>query len=512
MSFAIFLLWLVTVPFCVHSHQTEPPQGFTLSCGDADDRMLGVQKFVPDTDFISVGNATALKTPDLLSILSTLRFFPEKSARKYCYTFPVIKGKKYLVKTIYYYGEFDGGEKPPVFDQIIDGTKWCTVNTTEDYAKGLSSYYEIFVAAAGHCLSVCVARTQNTISHPFISAIEVQPLDHSVYNATDFTKYALSTVERSNFGDKTGNMIGFPDDKFDRLWHPFEDNNHIVDSHHNVSSEDFWNMPPLKAFTSSITTSLPRKSLEIMWPPVSLPSSKYYIALYFQDDRSPGPHSWRVFDVVVNGEAFYKGLTVTTKGVTVYGCEQPLFGQTNITLIPKGDVGPVISAGEILQVLPLGGITLPADVVALENLAKAFNNTPSDWKGDPCLPSQNSWTGVACSNDNPARVVNLNLTCMELSGILSESVANLTALQNLWLGGNKIYGSIPNMRSLKKLQTLHLENNQLTGKIPRWLSQLGELHELFLQNNNLDGRVPDALKKKNGLYIQVSPGNRFAES
>lgn len=182
--------------------------GFTLSCGDAEDRMLGVQKFVPDTEFVSVGNATAVKTPDVLSVLTTLRFFPDQLARKYCYTFPVIIGEKYLVKTIYYYGEFDGGVTPPVFDQIIDGTRWSIVNTTEDYAKGLSSYYEIFVAATGQNLGVCLARNENTASHPFISAIEVQPLDPSVYNATDFSKYALSTVERSKFGEKTGDMIG----------------------------------------------------------------------------------------------------------------------------------------------------------------------------------------------------------------------------------------------------------------------------------------------------------------
>lgn len=119
----------------------------------------------------------------------------------------MIKGAKYLVRTTYYYGGFDGGDKPPVFDQIIDGTKWGVVDTTGDYANGLSSYYDIVVLAMAKSLSVCLARNQNTKSSPFISALEVEHLEDSLYNTTDFNKYALSTVARSSFGSD-GESIG----------------------------------------------------------------------------------------------------------------------------------------------------------------------------------------------------------------------------------------------------------------------------------------------------------------
>jgi Malectin-like domain len=105
-----------------------------------------------------------------------------------------------LIRTTYYYGGFDGGKEPPVFDQIIDGTRWSTVNTTEDYSKGLSTYYEIIVAAHSKMLSVCLARNSATVSSPFISALELMNLDDSLYNATDFKSYALTTVARHRFG------------------------------------------------------------------------------------------------------------------------------------------------------------------------------------------------------------------------------------------------------------------------------------------------------------------------
>ncbi|RVW61165.1 Leucine-rich repeat receptor-like serine/threonine-protein kinase [Vitis vinifera] len=198
MSLSIFLLSLVTIPLSLHA--IPAPRGVLLNCGSTKDIVTTNLKFITDEGFISVGNSSTLKTPDLFPILSTLRYFPDKSAKKYCYVIPVIKGGKYLIRTTYYYGGFDGGNEPPVFEQIIDGTKWGIVNTTEDYAKGLTSYYEIVVAAMGKTLSVCLARNGKTVSSPFITALELENMEASVYNSTDFTKYALNVVARHSFG------------------------------------------------------------------------------------------------------------------------------------------------------------------------------------------------------------------------------------------------------------------------------------------------------------------------
>ncbi|PON69100.1 Malectin-like carbohydrate-binding domain containing protein [Parasponia andersonii] len=210
MSLSIFLLRLVTIPVLLVLSQTTPT-GYLLDCGAGGSSRGGATesglRYVTDEGFITTGNITELEQKDLVPILATLRYFPDSSARKFCYSIPVIKGAKYLVKTTYYYGGFDGGEKPPVFDQIVDGTKWGVVDTTDDYVNGLSSYYEIVVLAMAKSLSVCLARNQNTKSSPFISALEVEYLEDSLYNATDFNKYALRTVARSSFGGD-GELIG----------------------------------------------------------------------------------------------------------------------------------------------------------------------------------------------------------------------------------------------------------------------------------------------------------------
>ncbi|XP_028777029.1 probable LRR receptor-like serine/threonine-protein kinase At5g59680 [Neltuma alba] len=441
---SVFLLWLLLLLILPHFAFPSDPQGYLLNCGGSENVTVGSLNYISDQDFIKVGKTTPIKSENLVPILSTARYFPNTKARKYCYSIPVNPQGKYLVKTIFYYGSFDGGKEPPVFDQIVGGTKWSIINTTEDFAKGLSSYFEVVVMAFGKRLSVCLARNNQTgSSSPFISALEVQPLDASVYNPTNFTNYALVTVARHNFGEKE-EIISYPDDKFNRMWQPFLDQNPFVLSHSNVTSSDFWNLPPVNVFISGITTSR-GKVLELQWPLASLPSTNYYIALYFQDNRSPSAYSWRIFDVAINNQTFFSKLNVTASGLTVYASKWPLSGQTKITLAPRegSPVGPVINAGEILQLLPLGGHTIHRDVTAMEELARSFDNPPPDWSGDPCLPKENSWTGVRCSEEFICQVISVNLTDVGLSGSLSPSIGHLTGLINLWLPGNKLSGEIP---------------------------------------------------------------------
>ncbi|KAL9237933.1 hypothetical protein vseg_012424 [Gypsophila vaccaria] len=508
------ILWVIIFSFSVIHADPPAPKGFLVSCGSQETIQINGLKYVPDNGFISIGNATSVKknNTQILPILANLRIFPDKSTRKSCYTFSVIKGGKYLVRTTYYYGDFDGANDPPIFDQIVDGTRWSVVDTADDYAKGLASYYELVVAAQSKTLSVCLARSEQTRddSSPFISSIEVMSIEDSIYKVVDFQKYGLSTVARHMFGytdadDLEASFISYPDDEFHRWWQPFKDTNPTVKCQSYVTPSDFWNMPPSKALSSAITTSR-GKNLQIQWPPMSLPPSTYYVSLYFQDNRNPSPYSWRVFNVSLNGDTFYAKLNVTTSGVNVYASQWPLSGQTVITLTPEAGipVGPMINAAEMLQLLPLGGRTNARDAIAMEDLDRGFTNPPPDWNGDPCLPKQNSWTGVTCSNTKDfVRVATLNLTGKGIAGSVSPSIGNLTGIIHLWLGNNKLTGPLPDMSSMKLLETLHLENNQFEGVIPESLAKLPRLREIYVQNNKFTGGVPNSLKNRQGLTIRA---------
>ncbi|XP_057489518.1 putative leucine-rich repeat receptor-like serine/threonine-protein kinase At2g14440 isoform X2 [Actinidia eriantha] len=501
LSLLFLLLLLLSLLFPALS---QSPRATLIDCGATVPSVIDGRQWLPDTDFVSGGTTKALTTPVLYSVLSTVRSFPVSGnlRRKFCYAVPAYRTGKYLIRTTYFYGGINGRNSPPVFDQIVDGTFWSVVNTTEDYFRGNSSYYEGVFVARGKSISVCVAANTYTDSDPFISALELVLLSDSLYNSTDFGAYALSLVARHSFGYE-GSIIRYPDDSFDRYWEPFGVNNSAISRGRNVSVSGFWNLPPFKVFQTELTTAQPGP-LNLYWPPTSLPNSTYYIALYFADDRDSSSGNSNAVIISINDVIYYPNLIVTPAGAVVFANQWPLFGPTKITLTPAAgsNTGPLINAGELFDVLILGGRTHTRDVIALEQVKKTFRNPPLDWNGDPCLPREYTWTGVACSEGSRIRVVALNLTNMGLSGSLSPYLANLTAVTDIWLGNNSLSGAIPDLSLLKILKTLHLENNKLTGEIPASLGNIEGLHELFLQGNNLTGPVPNNLMGKPGLNLK----------
>lgn len=402
---------------------------------------------------------------------------------------------------------------PPVFDQIVDGTLWGVVNTTDDYRKGLASYYEGVFKPTGKTMSVCLGVNTYTESDPFISGLEFVILGDSLYNSTDFQTYGLNLVARHSFG-YDGGIIKYPDDQYDRFWEPFGEYTPIVTRARNVSVSGVWNLPPSKSFETKLTNAEPN-ALSLQWPSSPLSNSTYYIALYFAEDSDTSSGVSRVFNISINNVLFKRELNVIPDGVMVYANRWLVAGLMTITLTPApgSTVGPLINAGEIFEWVLLNGRTHTKDVIALERLRKSFHNPPLDWSGDPCLPRQYSWTGVTCSEgtgSTKTRVIALNLTSMGLSGSLSRSIANLTALSDILLGNNSLSGTIPDLSSLKGLTKLHLEKNQFSGTIPPSLGNMKALRELFLQENYLTGQVPESLIGKPELDLRLSPGNSFS--
>ena len=68
----------------------------------------------------------------------------------------------------YYYGGVSGLDSPPVFDQIVDRTVWSVVNTSGDFGRGLTSYYEGVFEAKGKSMSVCIGSYTYTDPDPLL--------------------------------------------------------------------------------------------------------------------------------------------------------------------------------------------------------------------------------------------------------------------------------------------------------------------------------------------------------
>lgn len=271
-------------------------------------------------------------------------------------------------------------------------------------------------------------------------------------------------------------------------------------------SAEFWNLPPPDVFNTALVGEQ-NSPLVLQWPPMPLQNDSYYVALYFADTL---PESSRIFDVYINDYRFYEGLTVTSAGLSVFATQWILSGLTRVILTSASALPPLINAGEVFGLFPLGRLTHAQDALALESIKRSLQNIPDDWIGDPCMPHGYTWTGVTCDEGPRIRVISLNFSSMGLFGSLSSDIAKLTALNDISFANNSLSGPIPNLSNLSRLQRLHLQDNRLNGTVPQTLGTIMGLRELFLQNNELIGAVPQNLLDKQGLTRQFLPGNRFS--
>ncbi|MBA0870032.1 hypothetical protein Goshw_006827, partial [Gossypium schwendimanii] len=80
------------------------------------------------------------------------------------------------------------------------------------------------------------------------------------------------------------------------------------------------------------------------------------------------------------------------------------------------------------------------------------------------------WIGVTCGRKH-ARVTELKLRVLKLSGSLSPYIGNLSFLRELDLAGNSFYNQIPReIGGLRRLEALDLTSNSISGEIPSNLS------------------------------------------
>jgi Leucine-rich repeat (LRR) protein len=128
------------------------------------------------------------------------------------------------------------------------------------------------------------------------------------------------------------------------------------------------------------------------------------------------------------------------------------------------------------------------DRAALLAFKSGVRGNLSDWGSRS--PRMCNWTGVTC--DSTGRVTRLLLKNSNLSGVISPSIGNLSALRKLDLRFNHLSGTIPReLGMLSQLLELRLGHNSLTGTIPEAVvCNCTSLTSIILSNNSLTGEIP----------------------
>ena len=150
---------------------------------------------------------------------------------------------------------------------------------------------------------------------------------------------------------------------------------------------------------------------------------------------------------------------------------------------------------------------LMQDCIALLAARDALRGAATlNWSTDTPITG---WQGVLVQG-KPARVQELTLANLGLSGTIPPELGRLDDLRRLELDGNKLTGPIPSeLGDLAHLHLLYLFDNQLTGALPASLGRLHRLEALFAQGNRLSGTIPPELGGMVSLQQLLLSDNRL---
>ncbi|KAK0575138.1 hypothetical protein LWI29_034489 [Acer saccharum] len=435
--------------------------------------------------------------------VSKTQRFPHRQHQEILLYFEHKRRRRYIVRATFQYGNLGSDQDTyPKFQLYLDATQWSTVSVLD----GLRVYVkEMIIRAPSNSIDVCICCA--TTGSPFISTLELRPLNLSMY-ATDFEdNFFLKVAARINFGAPSKDDIRYPDDPYDRIWESDLDKrqNFLVgEAPGTVRISTLKNVdirtreyPPVKVMQTAVVGTQGILSYRLNLEDFPANARAY---AYFAEIQDLGANESRKFKLQQPYNPDYSNAVVNIAenangSFTLY---EPSYMNVTFDFVLSfrfvktrdSTQGPLLSAIEISKYQKIAAKTERQDVTVLEALC--FMSDGSGWTnegGDPCIPV--NWEWVTCSSSTPPRITKIALSGKNIKGEIPSELKNMDALTELWLDGNSLTGPLPDMSNLINLKIVHLENNNLTGSLPSYLGSLSNLQELHIENNSFSGEIPE---------------------
>ncbi|KZV31453.1 putative LRR receptor-like serine/threonine-protein kinase [Dorcoceras hygrometricum] len=496
-----FLLLTPSIP-------CQPTEFISIDCGGSanyTDKDTGLA-WISDGPITAQGKPVKVGKTDGNSIqYRTRRDFPTDT-KKNCYSLTTEERRRYVVRATFLYGPSLTEGTYPKFQLYLDATRWSTITITEAarvYVK------EMIIRAPSKSIDVCLCCA--TTGSPFISTLEMRPLNLSMY-ATDYEdEFFLKVTQRVNFGAVSQESIRYPDDPYDRIWVSDLDRrpNFLVGvapgteriSTTKVIDINSREYPPVKVMQTAVVGS--RGSLSYRLNLEDFPANARAYA-YFAEIEDLGTNESRKFKMEQPSVLDYSNavVNIAENANGSYTLYEPSYMNVTLEFVlsfsfvktPDSIRGPLLNAIEISRYVRIVAKTDEQDVSNL-NALLLHSGEWLEVGGDPCIPT--NWEWLSCTSSTPPRITKIFLSAKKMEGEIPWKLNDMEELTELWLDGNSLSGTIPDMSNLVNLKILHLENNKLTGPLPSYLGSLPHLQQLHVQNNSLSGEIPTTLLRAN---------------
>ncbi|KVH95694.1 Concanavalin A-like lectin/glucanase, subgroup [Cynara cardunculus var. scolymus] len=486
MGFVLQLL-LLCLACSISSLLCQVTEFVSIDCGGTGnhtDPKTGLA-WVVDSGIIGHGTSVELENKNGSSIqYQRRRDFPIDN-KKYCYTLNTKERRRYIVRTTFLYGSSESENTYPKFQLYLDATRWATVSVLD-----ASTVYikEMIIRAPSSSIDVCLCCA--TTGSPFLSTLELRPLNLSMY----------------------------PDDPYDRIWDSdlAKRQNFLVGvapgtvristtKDINTNTREY---PPVKVMQTAVVGTQGTLSYRLNLEDFPANARAY---AYFAEIQDLPKNETRKFTMKEPYVPDYSNAVVNIEenangSYTLY---EPSYMNVSLSFVlsfsfkktQDSTQGPLLNAVEISKYLPIASKTDRKDVSALSAFCSMLEIGDLIEEGDPCVPVQ--WEWVACSSNTPPRITKIVLSGSNLDGEIPSGIKDLQELTELWLNGNSLNGTIPDMSNLEKLKIIHLEDNKLTGPLPSYFGSLPNLQELYEGNHGLRRHAKQKSRYKVILGISV---------
>ena len=151
--------------------------------------------YISDSNLINSGVSMPIESglkSEFQRQMWTVRSFPE--GKRNCYKINITIESKYLIRTIYLYGNYDGLNQTPQFDTHLGANWWHTVILSNASTPQTN---EIIHVPSQDYVQICLVDTGH--GTPFISAIEFRTLNDHIYD-TQFGSLELHNYMRFDLG------------------------------------------------------------------------------------------------------------------------------------------------------------------------------------------------------------------------------------------------------------------------------------------------------------------------
>ncbi|XP_048564918.1 senescence-induced receptor-like serine/threonine-protein kinase [Triticum urartu] len=500
----------------------------SIDCGNRrtnKDSTTGIQ-YHSDHRFVDGGLSHKISTEFMDDAANeqqkTLRSFPQGSRN--CYTLLSATGKKFLVRAMFTYGNYDGLNSTMSgsvfrFGLHIGVNVWEAVNLT-NWDPSSTIWKEVLTVAPGNNLLVCLINFGT--GTPFMSSLELRPLQDVMYPFVN-SSVSISYFRRIRFGQATEFITRYPLDPYDRFWEGWSFSYNTYPWMTLNTSSPVRRLPGDNTFqvpegilqqASTLDTNYSFFEINVAVGPNLDPTNLQLLPIFhFAEVVDNNPN--RSFNIYSGDEMLFPDFSPSRSQVDSMHqngrfLHNPaasfLLNKTNNSVLP-----PLINAFELYSLVRMDNLTTDSkDVKYMKEVKKHYSVARINWNGDPCSPREYSWEGLTCdyskSNPNP-RIVAVNLSTSGLKGGLTILFMNMVSLETLDLSHNNLTGGIPEYE-MKSMKVFDLSYNQLDGPIPHSILQRYQagLLDLRLEGNPICSKFKDTYcsnKKKSTTPIML---------